>query len=296
MFSRSARGRLTDKDLGRFPGDTLFHGVARGRCATLVACPARSCTRPGKWRDGCAGAFGVVGLSTLGQGTACWLSLMLLLDNSSPDAVVVDTVCPPRRPKYTKCWCLPGRGCRPHRLRRRRARTDRASRYGCRRVVSCLWGADRRGAASRGCRAGPGGGAPCCHDLDRGDTGRLSGWGRRTVGDRYPAGDASGPAGISHLDAGTTRRDYGKEPSPVGCPGPDSPARRTLTLRQLVGTHIIRIMSIRILWVSCVMAVCGLGLAGPAAAQCEPEGDIRFVCGPISPEDLALIPETPWVP
>ncbi|MDE0828068.1 MAG: hypothetical protein OSB03_02585 [Vicinamibacterales bacterium] len=54
-------------------------------------------------------------------------------------------------------------------------------------------------------------------------------------------------------------------------------------------------MSMRILWVSCVMAICGLGLAGPAAAQCEPEGETRFVCGPISPEDLALVPETPWV-
>jgi len=32
MFSRSARGRLTDKDLGRFPDDTLFHGVARAVC------------------------------------------------------------------------------------------------------------------------------------------------------------------------------------------------------------------------------------------------------------------------
>jgi hypothetical protein len=38
-----------------------------------------------------------------------------------------------------------------------------------------------------------------------------------------------------------------------------------------------------------------LGVAGPAAAQCDPAGDIEFVCGPVTPEDLVAVPETPWV-
>ena len=46
---------------------------------------------------------------------------------------------------------------------------------------------------------------------------------------------------------------------------------------------------------SFLMAVCLLGVSTPGAAQCEPDGDIGFVCGPISPEDLALVPDTPWV-
>ncbi|MEE2613112.1 MAG: hypothetical protein VX975_04740 [Acidobacteriota bacterium] len=46
---------------------------------------------------------------------------------------------------------------------------------------------------------------------------------------------------------------------------------------------------------SFVMAACLLGLAAPSAAQCEPDGEVEFVCGPISPEDLALVPDTPWV-
>ena len=54
-------------------------------------------------------------------------------------------------------------------------------------------------------------------------------------------------------------------------------------------------MRVRTLGSSCLVALCGLVLAGPAAAQCEPDGDTRFVCGPISPEDLAVVPETPWV-
>ena len=47
----------------------------------------------------------------------------------------------------------------------------------------------------------------------------------------------------------------------------------------------------------------GLFLVGPLEwsggsaqeAACEPDGDVQFLCGPVSPEDLAPIPETPWV-
>ena len=44
-----------------------------------------------------------------------------------------------------------------------------------------------------------------------------------------------------------------------------------------------------------VTAACVLSLAAPSAAQCEPDGDVQFVCGPVSPEDLALVPDSPWV-
>ncbi|MEX2584659.1 MAG: hypothetical protein WD766_15425 [Gemmatimonadota bacterium] len=43
-------------------------------------------------------------------------------------------------------------------------------------------------------------------------------------------------------------------------------------------------------------ALAGLvGVAAPAGAQCAPDGEVGFVCGPVSPEDLALIPGSPWV-
>ena len=54
-------------------------------------------------------------------------------------------------------------------------------------------------------------------------------------------------------------------------------------------------MKLPVLSISLATVVCLLGLASPSAAQCEPDGDVHFVCGPISPEDLALIPDTPWV-
>ena len=36
-------------------------------------------------------------------------------------------------------------------------------------------------------------------------------------------------------------------------------------------------------------------LAAPAAAQCDADGDVKFVCGPVSPEDLYAIPDSPWI-
>ena len=36
-------------------------------------------------------------------------------------------------------------------------------------------------------------------------------------------------------------------------------------------------------------------LVDSAEAQCAPDGDIQFLCGPVSPEDLVTIPESPWV-
>ena len=32
-----------------------------------------------------------------------------------------------------------------------------------------------------------------------------------------------------------------------------------------------------------------------AAQTCVPDGDVRFVCGTVNPEDLYQIPDTPWV-
>lgn len=38
-----------------------------------------------------------------------------------------------------------------------------------------------------------------------------------------------------------------------------------------------------------------LALPAPGAAQCDPDGDVGFVCGPVNPEDLAAAPDSPWV-
>src|SRR6476646_7612140 len=88
-FSRSSRARLTDRDLARFPGDTLFHRVGRAVChagclprkelyeAWETARRVRRLFRGGRVVD-------------LGAGHGMLAQLMLLLDDSSPVALAVD--------------------------------------------------------------------------------------------------------------------------------------------------------------------------------------------------------------
>ena len=54
-------------------------------------------------------------------------------------------------------------------------------------------------------------------------------------------------------------------------------------------------MTLRMCAVSLVAVTCLLGLASSSAAQCFPDGDVQFVCGPVSPEDMVAVPESPWL-
>ena len=92
-FSQSSRGRLTDRDLGRFPGTTLFHRVARSVChagclprkelfeAWEMARRVRRLFRGGRIVD-------------LGAGHGLLAQILLLLDDSSPCALAVDKIVP----------------------------------------------------------------------------------------------------------------------------------------------------------------------------------------------------------
>src|SRR5216684_4827280 len=94
MFLPSSRGRLTDRDVDRFPDKTLFHRVARAVChagclprkelseAWEVARRVRRLFRGGRVVD-------------LGAGHGLLAQVMLLLDDSSPSALVVDRTLPP---------------------------------------------------------------------------------------------------------------------------------------------------------------------------------------------------------
>ncbi len=100
-FSPSSKGRLTDRDLDRFPDDTLFHRIARAVCraeclprkelfeAWEVARRARRLFRGGRVVD-------------LGGGHGLLAQVMLLLDDTSPSAVVIDKVVPPSAEKLRK--------------------------------------------------------------------------------------------------------------------------------------------------------------------------------------------------
>src|SRR5262245_48745807 len=93
MFSPASKARLTDRDLGRFPDNILFHRLARAVChagvlprkelyeAWEVARRVRRLFRGGRVVDVCGG-HGLLA------------HVMLLLDDSSPRALVIDKKLP----------------------------------------------------------------------------------------------------------------------------------------------------------------------------------------------------------
>ena len=49
---------------------------------------------------------------------------------------------------------------------------------------------------------------------------------------------------------------------------------------------VIGIITVCVFW---------LGAAAVSEAACDPDGEVQFLCGPVSPEDLAPVPQSPWV-
>jgi hypothetical protein len=176
MFSRASRARLTRYDVERFPGGTLFDRLARTVCeagclprkelyeAWEMARRVRRLFRGGRVVD-------------LGGGHGLLAQVMLLLDDSSPDAVVVDRILPPSSAKLHEALV----GAWP-RLSGRIAfvagTIDDFQMLQADLVVSshaCGALTDRilaRAATAR-VRVAV---LPCCHDLDSGDGGGLGGW------------------------------------------------------------------------------------------------------------------------
>jgi hypothetical protein len=175
-FSHSSRGRLTDKDLGRFPGDTLFDRLGRAVChagclprkelfeAWEVARRVRRLFRGGRIVD-------------LGGGHGLLAQVMLVLDDSSPAALVVDKARPASSARVhdalVSTW---------PRLSGRVTFVERAlddvevqstdvvvSSHACGRLTDVVL--DRAVAARARVAV-----LPCCHDLEACDAGELTGW------------------------------------------------------------------------------------------------------------------------
>jgi hypothetical protein len=176
VFSHASRGRLTLRDIDRFPGDTLFHRVARAVChagclprkelyeAWEVARRVRRLFRGGRVVD-------------LGAGHGLLAHVMLLLDESSPEAIAVDKTLPASSARLhevlVEAWPkLSGRivfvagpledfALLP---------TDVVvSSHACGALTDLVL--DRAAAARARVAV-----LPCCHDLATCDRGALSGW------------------------------------------------------------------------------------------------------------------------
>ncbi len=175
-FSHSSKGRLTKRDLGRFPGTTLFDRVARAVCeagclprkelyeAWEVARRARRGFRGGRVVD-------------LGAGHGLLAHLMLILDDTSPRALAIDAKVPPSASRIhdalVRSW---------PRLADRvtfvAGGADAIVLHADDLVVSChACGAfaDQVIDAAAAARARMAV-LPCCHDTHTCDTGDLTGW------------------------------------------------------------------------------------------------------------------------
>ena len=184
-FSPASKGRLTDRDLGRFPDDTLFHRVARAVCHAGVL-PRKELYEAWEMARRVRRIFRGGRVIDLGAGHGLLAQIMLLLDDSSPTALVVDTTLPPSSARLhevlVEAWPrLAGR------VEFVTAALDDAdtvkigdavtliatdmivSSHACGALTDRVIG---RAVAARARVAV----LPCCHDLDTCNTGDLAGW------------------------------------------------------------------------------------------------------------------------
>jgi hypothetical protein len=176
LFDPSSKDRLTDHDLGRFPDDTLFHRLARVVCR--AGCLPRkelfeAWEAARRVRRVCRGGRVV----DLGGGHGLLAHALLLLDDSSPAAIVVDTKIPASSARLhdvlAAAWPrLSGRVTFvAARIEDVALSADDlvVSVHACGRLSDVVL--DR--AATARARVAV---LPCCHDLDVNDQGDLAGW------------------------------------------------------------------------------------------------------------------------
>ena len=94
MFAHGSKSRLTTKDLGRFTGETLFDRLARACCRAGVL-PRKELFEAWEVARRARRLFRGSRVMDLAAGHGLLAHAMLLLDDSSPRAVAVDTRLPP---------------------------------------------------------------------------------------------------------------------------------------------------------------------------------------------------------
>jgi len=175
-FSPSSRGRLTHYDLDRFPDDTLFHRLARAVCRSGCL-PRKELYEAWETARRVRRLFRGGRVVDLGGGHGLLAHAMLLLDDSSPEALVVDAAIPSSSARLhqslAEAWPRLS-----DRITFVSARVEDVmladddvvvSVHACGALTDVVL--DR--AATVRARVAV---LPCCHDLDMNDEANLTGW------------------------------------------------------------------------------------------------------------------------
>ncbi len=92
-FSHSSKGRLTDRDVERFPGDSLFDRLARAVCHAGCL-PRKELYEAWEMARRVRRVFRGGRIVDLAAGHGLLAHALMILDNSSPQALVVETTLP----------------------------------------------------------------------------------------------------------------------------------------------------------------------------------------------------------
>jgi len=176
LFAPSSKGRLTEYDLGRFPDDTLFHRLARAVCHSECL-PRKELFEAWETARRVRRLFRGGRIVDIGGGHGLLAHVMLLLDNSSPEALVVDTTLPASSARLHRALVAawPRLSDRIVFVQGRvedvalDANDVVVSAHACGSLSDVVL--DRAAAARARVAV-----LPCCHDLDVNDDGDLSGW------------------------------------------------------------------------------------------------------------------------
>ena len=175
-FSPSSRARLTDRDLDRFRGSTLFDRLGRAVCHAGCL-PRKELYEAWEMARRVRRVFRGGRIVDLGAGHGLLAHVLLLLDDSSPTALAVDTALAPSRGRLhealVRAWPrLSGRiECVAEGMSTVAILPGDivASSHACGALTDRVI---ERAVAARARVAV----LPCCHDLAACDAGDLAGW------------------------------------------------------------------------------------------------------------------------
>lgn len=175
-FAPSSKGRLTARDLGRFPSESLFDRLGRAVC-TAGCLPRKELFEAWEVARRTRRLFRGGRVVDVAAGHGLLAQVMMILDDTSPEAVVVDTTVPPSAAKLQHALVTVW-----PRLAGRVSVTVRdldavtldssdvvVSSHACGALTDVVLARATRVRARVAV-------LPCCHDLDVCDAGDLTGW------------------------------------------------------------------------------------------------------------------------